>query len=179
MKDKVQTILQKALDDLTLLVLEEQKKQKNQDMLETYFLLRRSLLMNKINEINLRSHMKDRLSRADFLREFGTLRLDFGRQTGNSYFIKQLDSRIVQQEKKPTVCTIFRKVCYMKYQQLKHIKSFTIQEVFNNPRFHSEPLNLGDYQTVILDNSMMYTTEELNEIYGMCASGTTELIILT
>lgn len=184
MLNKIKNILQNAINEIDE-VIQEQEIENNyykgfanlsderKNMLENYFLIRRDLLINKIDEIRLRSHMKDSLSREAFLREFGTLRLDFGRQTGNSYFIHKLDEGIARAEKIPSICTIFYRWNTKNYHRLKYISSFTKGEVLNNPS------NIGDYQTVIVDNSIIYTKEELDEIYLRCGMGETQLIILT
>lgn len=184
MLNKIKNILQTAIDEIDE-VIQEQEIENNyykgfanlsdqtKDMLENYFLIRRSLLINKIDELRLRSHMKDCLSRGAFLREFGTLRLDFGRQTGNSYFIQQIDQGIGRADKIPSICTIFYRQNIKNYHRLKYIPSFTKGNVLNNPS------NIGIYQTVIVDTSSLYTKEELDEIYLRCATGETQLIILT
>ena len=186
MKDKVHTILQTAIDDLTLLLKEETKKIEAEEareqykaqiktILQEYFDLRKNLLINKILELSNRDHMQESLGKRAYLEEYGTLRLDFGRQTGNSYFIKEIDKKMSSVQKKPFICVVFIKQSMKDYHQLKNAASFTKYQIFNTP------VSLSDYQTVIVDNSSCIPAFELKKIYDLCSfpDSKTELIILT
>lgn len=181
-------VLQLAINDLTKVLQEEtqkkeaeelkkQNEEQMKDVLQEYFELRKSLLINKILELNSREHMKDYLSREAYLREFGTLRLDFGRQTGNSFFIKEIDKKMSNVQKKPSICAIFFNHNIRKHTNLENIVCMTKYQLFNNP------IKLSDYQTVIVDNSSVFESHEIQKIYDLCSIGdrksNTELIILT
>lgn len=147
-------------------------------ILNEYFNSRKRLYVNKIQELILRIKVKNYLPYINYLKEFGTLRLDFGRQTGNSYFIKYLDN-ILNIE---SLFVIFNNNDQLNRTNLKNSNVSTyydIQHLARDLNIKNRDLNIHKSSILVVDNSSVYSDSMLQDIYSWSAYYMYDLVILT
>ena len=114
----------------------------------------------------------DNLTRLSYLHEYGTLRLNFGRQTGNSWFVVEFAREFSNET---AIVTINEKT-KNKIPEDGHylrINSLTLNELYDpNKTAWIRPRYL------IIDNSDLISDQDLIKIYKVAAEVRTELIIL-
>jgi len=173
---EIKDVLLDAVDKLSELEkiqqeqeLEEMNEQPTMEtVLDNYLSIRTDLFNNKLDELLLREHLKTLMSKQAWLKEFGTINLDFGRQNGKSHFIKTYD----QLKFKDIICAIFHNSRSVDNHDLKHMKAFNAK----NPDNH-----YCDYPVVIIDCSAYLEKHVLEHILSICycPSSKVELIVLT
>jgi len=189
---QIKEVLQNAIDELNELeeenMLQETQaidddKPNMENVLDNYLSIRIDLFNNKLDELILREHLKTCMSKQAWLKEFGTINLDFGRRNGKSYFIKQYD----QPEFKDIICAIFHNYRSADDHDLKHVKSFNATRPNNELKhlksfYAKNPDNhYCDYPVVIIDCSAYLEKHVLEHILSACycPRSKVELIVLT
>ena len=111
-------------------------------------------------------------SRLSYLREFGTLRLNFGRQTGNSWFAVEFAKEF---DRETIIVTINEKTKNKIPEDGYYLRtnSLTLEELYNsNKTAWIRPRYL------VVDNSDLISEQDLIKIYIIAAEVRVELIIL-
>lgn len=143
-------------------------------ILETYFELRKSLVQNKLNELELNKDILKPLSPMHQLKEFRTLNLDFGRQNGSSYFI--LDWLTQDNHIENTVLYTHSLV-----QELLYKKELKKRGVLKNPiicNYKNYDGIIGvSFKYVIVDISACLKFQDLKNINNVCAVHNLELML--
>jgi len=143
------------------------------NILKTYFELRQILVKNKLQELEIRSETLALISPMHQLKEFKTLNLDFGRQTGSTYFM--LDWLTKDNNINETVVYIHSLI------QEKEYKKILIEQGFNNPIFchyrNYDGIDKSLYKYVIVDMSACVKNQDLKNINKYWAINNLKLMI--
>ncbi len=128
-------------------------------ILKTYFELRQSLVENKLQELETRKEIISNLSPMHQLKEFKTLNLDFGRQTGSTYFMLNW---LAKENITETVVYVHSLI------QEKEYKKILAEQDLNNPTFchfrNYDGIDNSLYKYVIVDMSACVKNQDLKNI---------------
>ncbi len=128
-------------------------------ILKTYFELRQSLVENKLQELETRTEMISNYLPMHKLKEFKTLNLDFGRQTGSTYFMLNW---LAKENITETVVYVHSLI------QEKEYKKLLADQGFDNPTFchfrNYDGIDNSLYKYVIVDMSACVKNQDLKNI---------------
>jgi len=143
------------------------------NILKTYFELRQSLVKNKLQELEIQKEIISNLSPMHQLKEFKTLNLDFGRQTGSSYFM--LDWLAKDNNINETVVYVHSLIQEKEYKKILKSKGI------NNPTFchykNYDGIDKYLYKYVIIDISSCVKNQDLKNINNYWAIDTLKLML--
>jgi len=136
----------------------------HQSILDKYLSIRQSLVNNKLTELLIRSNTtKQCLPTINYLNEYQILNLDFGRQTGSSFFINDF----IQSNKYSKILINFYNLSTLNRFKQQYFKDEYLQNIdlITNPRLLDDCVRGMDYEFIVLDTSCLYKYQSKKNFY--------------
>lgn len=152
-------------------------------VLPEWFRLRKEAVLLKERELEEKKSLglydSDSIS---FLLEFGTLNLDFGRQTGKSYFIvnfmmNEFEGKCIVLTPNERVSDCLRRNVWPRNECSKGDRIYTIKDFLKSDMLSSLS-GVSKQIYIVIDSSSLISKTQLESIYKTASSLNTEMVVL-
>jgi len=137
--------------------------------METWYSIRMQAFNNKI--VQVKNLLKQSVNYTGMLKELFTLNLDFGRQTGKSYFATQLSKRLEE-------LTINHLVVFGHMRQMTQSKINNLFKLQYNQCNYRNFVPSASFDIIMISDSASFTRNELDTIYDNAERLKCKLVIL-